>query len=57
MGRPETPDQRAQSAASSVMEKAAENLLRISIDGLEGRSRDWPKFNGKVLAYAVWKKE
>ena len=20
-------------------------------------SRDWPKFNGKVLAYAVWKKE
>jgi len=56
-GWQEILDQRAQSAATSVMEKAAKNLLRISLDGLEGGSQEWPKFTGKVLAYAVWKKE
>ena len=33
------------------------SMFRMSLDGLEGRSRDWPKFSGKVLGYAVWKKE
>jgi hypothetical protein len=39
------------------MEQAVMSMFRMSLDGLEGRSRDWPKFSGKVLGYAVWKKE
>jgi len=57
VGQPDTADQRAQSAASSVMEQAAMRMLRMSLDGFECRSRDWPKFNGTVLAYAAWRKE
>ena len=57
MGQPEASVLGTQSVTSSAMEKAAENLLRMSLDRLEGWSRDWPKFSGKVLAYAVWKKE
>ena len=55
--RPEAAGERASSAASSVMEQAALSMFRMSLDGLEGRSWDWPKFNGKVLSYAVWKPE
>ena len=56
-GRPGAASGGAGSGASSIMEQAAMSMFRMSLDGLEGRSRDWPKFSGKVLGYAVWKKE
>ena len=55
-GRPGSAGEGASSAAASVMEQAAMSMFRMSLDGLEGRSRDWPKFSGKVLAYAIWRR-
>jgi len=43
--------------ASISLAKAAEGICRWTEKEAENRSQDWPRFDGKVLGYPVWKKE
>ena len=47
----------AQTRSTEAVAKAVESLQIMVQKEAENSSRDWPKFDGKVLSYAMWKKD
>jgi hypothetical protein len=46
----------AQMLAGKSLSAAAEGICRWMEKEAKNSSKDWPKFNGKVLSYMAWKK-
>jgi len=44
-------------AAGRSLAQAADGMRRMTESHAENSSKDWPKFDGKILNYAMWKKD